>query len=63
MDCPCFSVFCFSKDDSSWRTKIKEEKKGRRKDGKKILESGREWILPAQLGQLKTGEGGKGLFY
>ena len=26
-----------------------------------ILKSGQEWTLPAQLGQLKTGQGGKGL--
>ena len=29
--------------------------------GKTILKSGQEWTLPAQLGQLKTGQRGKGL--
>ena len=28
--------------------------------GKTILKSEQEWTLPAQLGQLKTGQGGKG---
>ena len=26
-----------------------------------MLKNGQEWTLPAQLGQLKTGQGGKGL--
>ena len=29
--------------------------------GKTISKSGQEWTLPAQLGQLKTGQDGKGL--
>ena len=33
----------------------------RRRDGKTISKSGQEWTLPAQLGQLKTGQDGKGL--
>ena len=32
----------------------------RRRGGKTILKSGQEWTLPVQLGQLKTGQGGKG---
>ena len=32
-----------------------------RRGGKTILKSGQEWNLSAQLGQLKTGEGRKGL--
>ena len=32
-----------------------------RKSGKTISKSGQEWTLPAQLGQLKTGYGRKGL--
>ena len=37
--------------------------KGKRKRGrqKTISKSGQEWTLPAQLGQLKTGQDGKGL--
>ena len=33
----------------------------RRRGGKTISKSGQEWTLPAQLGQLKTGQDGKGL--
>ena len=32
-----------------------------RRGGKTISKSGQEWTLPAQLGQLKTGQNGKGL--
>ena len=39
----------------------KEQKEDRRRGGKTILKNGQEWTLPAQLGQLKTGQGGKGL--
>ena len=38
----------------------KEEKLNRR-GGKTILRDGQGWILRTQLGQLKTGLGGKGL--
>ena len=39
-----------------------KRKRGRqKKSGKTISKSGQEWILPAQLGQLKTGQDGKGL--
>ena len=41
--------------------KDKEQKEDRRRGGKTILKNGKEWTLPAQLGQLKTGQGGKGL--
>ena len=33
----------------------------RRRGGKTISKSGQEWTLPAQLGQLETGQDGKGL--
>ena len=39
----------------------KEQKEDRRRGRKTILKNGQEWTLPAQLGQLKTGQGGKGL--
>ena len=39
----------------------KEEAVGRRRGGEAISNSGKGWILPAQLGQLKTGQDGKGL--
>ena len=41
-----------------------ERKRGRqcrRRGGKTISKSGQEWTLPAQLGQLKTEQDGKGL--
>ena len=39
--------------------KEKEKEADRRRGGKTISKSGQEWILPAQLGQLKTGQNGK----
>ena len=39
----------------------KKEEVDRRRGGKTILKSGQGWALPAQLGQMKTGEDGKGL--
>ena len=33
-----------------------------RRGGKTILKIGQEWTPPAQLGQLKTGQVGKGLW-
>ena len=41
--------------------KKKEKEADRRRGGKTISKSGQEWTLPAQLGQLKTGQDGKGL--
>ena len=42
--------------------KVKRKRKGRQKrGGKTILNSGQGWILSVQLGQLKTGQGGRGL--
>ena len=40
---------------------MKEKKADRRRGGKTISKSGQEWTFPAQLGQLKTGQDGKGL--
>ena len=39
----------------------KKKEADRRRGGKTISKSGQEWTLPAQLGQLKTGQDGKGL--
>ena len=39
----------------------KEKEADRRRGGKTISKSGQEWTLPAQLGQLKTGQDGKRL--
>ena len=41
--------------------KRKEKEADRRRGGKTISKSGQEWTLPAQLGQLKTGQDEKGL--
>ena len=38
-----------------------EEETDRRRSGEAILKTGQEWILPAQLGQLKTGQDGEGM--
>ena len=42
-----------------------KRRRGRQKkkceDGKTILKSGQGWTMPTQLGQLKTGQDGKGL--
>ena len=40
---------------------VKEKEADRRRGGKTISKSGQEWTLSAQLGQLKTGQDGKGL--
>ena len=68
---PCLKVFWFSKDNptghSERKKKTKKKKKrkereaDRRRGGKTISKSGQERTLPAQLGQLKTGQDGKGL--
>ena len=56
---PCLKVFRSSKDHSRGHIEWKNEKEtDRRRGGKK---SGQGWTLPAQLGQLKTGQDGKGL--
>ena len=39
----------------------KEDEEDRRRDGMTVLKSGQGWIFPARLGQLKTGQDGKGL--
>ena len=39
----------------------KEKEADRRRGRKTISKSGQEWTLLAQLGQLKTGQDGKGL--
>ena len=41
--------------------KGKRKEADRRRGGKTISKSGQEWTLPALLGQLKTGQDGKGL--
>ena len=55
-------VFWLSKDDSAGNSARKKKKNAdRRGGGQTIISSGQGWALLAQLGQLKTGLGGKGL--
>ena len=59
---PCLKVFWFSKDNPTGHSERKKKKEAdRRNGGKTISKSGQEWTLSAQLGQLKTGQDGKGL--
>ena len=58
---PCFKVFWFSKENPTGHSEKKGEEADRRTGGKTISKNGQEWTLPAQLGQLKTGQDGKGL--
>ena len=59
---PCLKVFWFNKDNPTGHSERRKKKEaGRRRGGKTISKSGQEWTLPAQLGQLKTGQDGKGL--
>ena len=59
---PCLKVFWFSKDNPTEHSERKKKKEADRRSGEKtISKSGQEWTLPAQLGQLKTGQDGKGL--
>ena len=56
---PCLKIFWFSKDNPTGHGEGKKKKEAdRRRGGKTILKSGQEWTLPAQLGQLKTGQDG-----
>ena len=50
---PRLNVFWFSKDDPTEHS-IREKKKQTGEDVGR-----QEWTVPAQLGQLKTGQGGK----
>ena len=52
-------VICFISPTGHSERKKKEA--DRRKVGKTISKSGQEWTSPAQLGQLKTEQDGKGL--
>ena len=56
----CFKVFRFSKDNPTGHSERKK-KKGQTEEevGRNIKEQ--KWTLRAQLGQLKTGQDGKGL--
>ena len=57
----CLKVFWSSKDNPTGHSERKRKRGDRRGGGKTISKSGQEWTLPAQLGQLKTGQDGKGL--
>ena len=59
---PCLKVFWFSKDNPTGHSERKKKKRQTEKEvGRQCQRSGQEWTLPAQLGQLKTGQDGKGL--
>ena len=59
---PYFTVFWFSKDNPTGHSERKKKKRQTEEEvGKTISKSGQEWTLPVQLGQLKTGQDGKGL--
>ena len=58
---PCFKVFWFSKGNPTGHSERKKKKRQTEGGGKTVSKSGQEWTLPAQLGQLKTGQDGKGL--
>ena len=56
---PCLRASDLAKTIHRARGKGKEEEVERRRDWKTILKSGHEWTLPAQLGKLNIGQGGK----
>ena len=55
---PCHKVFWLSKDSPTGHSERKKKKR-QTEEEKTISKSGQEWTLPAQLGQLKTGQDGK----
>ena len=56
-----FLVFWFSEDKHTEHSERKKEKEAdRRRGGEMQSKNGQEATLPAQLGQLKTGQDGKG---
>ena len=54
---PFLKVLWFSKDNPAGHSKRKKKKRQTEEE----VGRGQEWTLPAQLGQLKTGQDGKGL--
>ena len=59
---PCLKVFWFSIDNPTGHSKRKKKRRQTEEEvERKYIKSGPEWTLPAQLGQLKTGQDGKGL--
>ena len=59
---PWLKVFWFSKDNPSGHSERKKKKRQTEEEvWKTVSKSGQEWTLPAQLGQLKTGQDRKGL--
>ena len=55
------SLPCYNFPFTVINIKEKEKEADRRRGGKTISKSGKEWTLPAPLGELKTGQDGKGL--
>ena len=62
---PCFKVFWSSKDNPTGHSERKKKKRQTEEEVgrqyQRVDRNGQEWTLPAQLGQLKTGQDGKGL--
>ena len=58
---PCFKVFWSSKDNPTGYSERKNKKRQTEEEmGRQYSKSGQEWTSPVQLGQLKTGQNGKG---
>ena len=59
---PCLKVFWFSKDNPTGHSERKKKKRQTEEEvGRQYQRVDSNWTLPAQLGQLKTGQDGKGL--
>ena len=50
-----------SKDNPTGHSERKKKKRQTEEEVGRQYQSGHEWTLPAQLGQLNAGQGGKGL--
>ena len=59
---PCFKGFWFSKDNPTAHSERKNKKKKTEEEvGRQYQRVDRKGLFPDQLGQLKTGQDGKGL--
>ena len=57
---PHLTVFWFSKGNPTGHS-VRTKNKRKTEEEVEIFKNGQEWTLPAQLGQLKTEQGKKGL--
>ena len=58
---PCFKVFWFSKDNPTGHSERKKKKRQTEEEVGRQYQRVDRMTLPSQLGQLKTGQNGKGL--